>query len=67
VLDELDLSRMLELAASVVGGGDERIVVPLAAHVSFAIGNAWPPWRSWVSVRRTPPAEPDDDIEAPSS
>jgi hypothetical protein len=54
-LGELDLSRMLELAASVLGGGDGPIVRSPAAHVSSPIGNAWPPWRSWVSVRRTCP------------
>lgn len=42
-LDELDLSRILEMVASVLGGGDEQSCGPLAAHVSTPIGNAWPP------------------------
>ena len=54
-LEELGLSRTLELAAAVLGCGDEPIVRPLAAHASSPIGNAWPPWQSWVNVRRSSP------------
>jgi hypothetical protein len=54
-LDELDLSLALELAAAALGGGDEPTLRSLAAHVSSPTGNAWPPWQSWASVRRSYP------------
>jgi hypothetical protein len=52
-LDELELSRTLELAAAVLGCGESRSCGPLAAYASSPTGNAWPPWQSWVNVRRT--------------
>ena len=42
--DELDLSRMLELAATVLGAiMTSRSCGRLAARALFPIGNVWPP------------------------
>ena len=54
-LDELDLSRTLELAAAVVSNTICRSRDPVADSASSQIGDAWMLWQSWASVRRTSP------------
>lgn len=54
-LDELDLSRTLELAAAVLGDDNELIMrSPRGSRVT-PTGNAWPLWQSSASARRTSP------------
>lgn len=54
-LSELDLSRTLELAAAVLGTTESRSYGLRVDHAGFPIGNAWPPWQSWASARRSYP------------
>ncbi len=55
-LDELELSRTLQLAAAVFGdGGEEPIVRSLAARGLFPPGNDLLPWQSWANGSRICP------------
>jgi hypothetical protein len=54
-LDELELSRTLELAAVVLGVGEEPIVRSPHGRASFPIDNAWPLSQFWASVSRIYP------------